>query len=228
MTEYYNNKTFYITFPTMLTETKTLLSLHQWMNGNQMLLSRTPIFADIRVFSYPLLLIAIYSYGIYSKDKQSKYLSLYLFSSTIAVFAVNAGIKLFVSRPRPYDILSLDIPREELMLQSIPTDSFPSDHAWVSASIAMWLTLRGIKHKQKHRIYLSIPFWLMSISMWLGRVMIGIHRPTDIITWMLIWIIVAYLLIQKQHPLIKKIYTLYDRCIQREKNLRNILRFSKK
>ena len=129
MTEYYNNKTFYITFPTMLTETKTLLSLHQWMNGNQMLLSRTPIFADIRVFSYPLLLIAIYSYGIYSKDKQSKYLSLYLFSSTIAVFAVNAGIKLFVSRPRPYDILSLDIPREELMLQSIPTDSFPSDHA---------------------------------------------------------------------------------------------------
>ena len=170
----------------MYCETKTLLSLHQRMNSNQALIYRTPIFADIRVFSYPILLIALYCTGMYQNDSNKRYLALYTFTSAMGVFAINYIVKIFISKQRPYHVLDLETPKEELFLTTIPTDSFPSDHAGVSAAIAASLLFRGIKNKQKKWVYFSIPFWLMCLSMALGRIMIGIHRPSDIIVGVII------------------------------------------
>jgi membrane-associated phospholipid phosphatase len=70
------------------------------------------------------------------------HLSLTLFLNTILAFVVNYIIKFFVQRPRPYETLDLPTPTEELALSNIPTDSFPSDHAAVSMTIAATLLFR--------------------------------------------------------------------------------------
>ncbi len=158
----------------------TLLHMHQRMNSNSTLLHRTPIFADIRVLSYPLLLVGLYCYGRHKNTKTHKTIALYLFTTTIAVFIINYAIKAFIRKERPYLTLWLTTPKEELLLNKIPSDTFPSDHAAVSAAIATWLLMRGIRNKKKAYVYLSIPFRGFSISMGISRIMIGIHRPTDI------------------------------------------------
>ncbi|USN57586.1 MAG: phosphatase PAP2 family protein [Candidatus Peribacteria bacterium] len=65
------------------------------------------------------------------------------------VFIVNYIIKSFIHRPRPYVALDLPVPTEELALSSIPTDSFPSDHAAVSMTIAATLLFRGYRTKNR-------------------------------------------------------------------------------
>lgn len=176
----------------------TLLFLHQRMNGNKTLVHRAPVFADIRVFSYPILLTWLYCYGRYKHTRKEKALALYLLLSATTVFIVNYVIKTLVDKERPYIALWLTTPKEELLLNNIPKDTFPSDHAAVSATIAMWLLLRWVKNKEKKYIYLSIPFRFFSLSMWTARIMIGIHRPTDIIVGRGIGIVVAITLIQRK------------------------------
>jgi membrane-associated phospholipid phosphatase len=102
--------------------------------------------SDAPVFLYPLLLVVLYLTGILNANQQqtdkkntteNKKAALYLFSATVSVFIINHIIKFFFQRPRPYEALGLPTPTEELSLSNIPTDSFPSDHAAVSATIAM-------------------------------------------------------------------------------------------
>lgn len=176
----------------------TLVSLHQRMNANKGWVYRAPVFADIRVFSYPILLIGLYCYGRYKHTRKEKALALYLLLNTATVFIINYIIKARVHKERPYITLWLTTPKEELFLNNIPKDTFPSDHAAVSATIAMWLLLRWVKNKEKAYIYLSIPFRFFSLSMWITRIMIGIHRPTDIIVGRGIGIVIAIILIQRK------------------------------
>gem|GEM_PF-6899125 len=89
----------------MLRETHLLLSRHKRMNQSESLLHRVPLFADIRVFSYPLLLTSLYVYGIAKNSSKEKHLALYLGTSTVAVFVVNYIIKHFIHRVRPYEQL---------------------------------------------------------------------------------------------------------------------------
>ncbi len=77
------------------------------------------------------------------------YLSLTLFANTVLVFIVNYIIKFFVERERPYKALGLPTPEEDLAITDLPVDSFPSDHAAVSMTIAATLLFRGYHTKNK-------------------------------------------------------------------------------
>ncbi|MBP7884615.1 phosphatase PAP2 family protein [Patescibacteria group bacterium] len=138
-----------------------ILTLNSLMASSPLLIKIVPILADIFVFSYPLYLIYLYFFTHDSisrwqrlrhtaTDRQHKYIALSTLFSFIGSIIVNYIIKAFIEQPRPYQVLDLAIdPKESLILSSIPTDSFPSDHAAVGASIAIAILIRGYRTDNK-------------------------------------------------------------------------------
>lgn len=165
--------------------------LNNFVNSNYILSRVTPVTADIFVFSYPIYLAAIYLYGINQKKDFYKNAALYVFFSWVSSVALNLFIQMFVTKQRPEDLID----KSRLLLEHIPDASFPSDHAAMSAAIAMSVLLWGIKNNNKWFKIAWIVFWGFSIIMCLSRIAAGVHWPTDIIFWMLIWVIVSYILI---------------------------------
>ncbi len=73
-----------------------------------------------------------------NSDREHKYNALTILFSFVGSIIINYLIKAFVQQPRPYQVLDLAInPKESLILNSIPSDSFPSDHAAVGMTIAI-------------------------------------------------------------------------------------------
>ena len=170
-----------------------LLSQHEWMTTHdyQHLLG---IISDYPVFLYPVLLMSMYLYGHHTNNKQHKHNALYIFMSAVWIFIANYIIKTPLQRDRPYEVLNLDIPLEELAMDKIPTDSFPSDHAAMAATIATALCIIGYKQNNTtYKILWCIARWL-ALIMWIGRITIAIHRPTDIIAGTLVWITIAIIM----------------------------------
>jgi len=62
---------------------------------------------------------------------------------------LNLGIQYIVDKQRPEQIA---LSKENLIFDHVPTKPFPSDHAAVSAAIAMATLIRGIKTKNKFYI----------------------------------------------------------------------------
>ena len=132
-----------------------ILTLNSIMASSPTLIAIIPILADIFVFSYPLYLIYLYFIAhdhqnrrkkLFhpSHDRQHKYHALTIFSSFVGSVIVNYILKAFVEQARPYEIIKLFInPKESLLLNSIPHDSFPSDHAAVGMTIAVCLLIIG-------------------------------------------------------------------------------------
>ncbi len=129
-------------------QNETILTLNSIMASSEILTKIIPILADIFVFTYPLYLVYLYfsnskisrwnSLWNKNSDRQHKYNALTILSSFVLSIIVNYIIKAFIEQPRPYQILNLMInPKESLLLNSIPSDSFPSDHAAVSMAIAI-------------------------------------------------------------------------------------------
>lgn len=63
---------------------------------------------------------------------------------------VNYIVKFFGDKARPEAYIDN---KQQLILSHLPTDPFPSDHAAVSAAIAMATLLWGIKHNDKRFIW---------------------------------------------------------------------------
>ena len=130
-------------------QSQIILSLNAWMASSPTLTMILPILADIFVFTYPVYLIYLYffthdninrwkRFWKKSNDREHKYQALSIFIAFITAILINYSIKLFVSEPRPYHVLNLAInPKESLLLNTIPVDSFPSDHAAVGLTIAL-------------------------------------------------------------------------------------------
>jgi undecaprenyl-diphosphatase len=201
-------------------QSSIIISLNTRMASSSLLTTLIPVLSDIFVFSYPLYLIYLYFFTHdtmwrwkkirhRTSDRQHKYVALTIFSSFIGSLIINYIIKAFVEQPRPYQVLDLAInPKESLILNSIPSDSFPSDHAAVSMTIAistliMWYTTHNKKMITTWRVFLCFAL-IMDIS----RITIGVHRPIDIIIGSIIGVIVAYLITKPtiNTRLISKIY----------------------
>lgn len=165
-----------------------------------------PLLADIFVFSYPIYLIYLY---FFTEDKISrwkkllyknanrlhKYNALTILFSFIWSIGINYIIKSFIEQPRPYQILQLTInPKESLILNSIPTDSFPSDHAAVGMTIAITTLLLGYHHKNKKITIIWRIFLCFALIMDISRITIWVHRPVDIVAGSVIWAIVAMII----------------------------------
>lgn len=84
--------------------------------------------------------------------------------------------------------------QDNLIFEHVPTKPFPSDHAAVSAAIAMATMRWGIKNNEKKYIYISYIFWAFCLIMSVSRVAAWVHWPTDIIAGILVWVIVPVIL----------------------------------
>lgn len=175
-----------------------LKMMNGWMAKHELITQWAPILADVFVLVYPVYLVALYLYGIGKKKTYYKDASLLLFFAGFGSLFVNIVIQTFVEKVRPDVVLQLfGENREALLLQHLPADTFPSDHAAMAAAIATVTLMRGLKHKDKNFILFSLPLLLFAIIMWFGRITIGVHWPTDILVGTLVGVMVGLLLFEK-------------------------------
>ncbi len=167
---------------------KLLEELNELVHSNEMLKTLVPFTADIFVFSYPIYLVVFYLYGKFQKETDYKEYALYIFFSSISAVAINLFIQQFIDKSRPEQIV---LSKENLIFEHVPDAPFPSDHAAISFAIAMASTLVAIKEKNKTLLWVSIMLWIFAITMGLSRIAAGVHWPTDILWWAIIWIVSA-------------------------------------
>ena len=192
-----------------------ILTLNTRMASSSFLIKIIPLLADIFVFSYPFYLMYLYFFQEriakqITHDKSQKIYALTIFFATASAIVLNYVVKFFVSEQRPYHTLDLTInPQESLVLQDIPTDSFPSDHAAVGMAVAttiliLWYTSQNKKLITAGRIFLSF-----SLIMNFSRITMWLHRPFDIIWGMCVGFIAWYFLTTPgvRNPMTRYIYT---------------------
>ncbi|MDD5769732.1 MAG: phosphatase PAP2 family protein [Candidatus Gracilibacteria bacterium] len=133
-------------------------------------------FADVPIFILPIFLIGAWLYFNYKKNINGKNKLLFIFYSIFIAVIINIIIQHFIHIDRPEESLKN---AGKLILNHIPDNSFPSDHASVGSAFLVSLFLFGFV-----RIGLIIlPF---IIVMLLSRIAGGIHWPFDIIVGIII------------------------------------------
>ena len=176
-----------------------LLALHQSMLSSTTRTSLTPILADVFVFSYPIYLVILYIMWWIKKQISYKIASLWIFANVVITTLINLGIQLLVQKSRPNIVLWLADQKTETILHDyLPSSSFQSDHAAVSMSIAIASLLWWIQKNDKKYTIFGIILIVFSLIMSISRVATAIHRPTDIIGWLLIWAIIPLILSSKK------------------------------
>lgn len=153
-----------------------------------------PICADIFVVAYPIFLVAIYLYAIIKKKTWVKQWALYIFFATFFAVMINIWIQCFFNKERPIVALNHIDAWETLLHDILPTSSFPSDHAVVSMCFAVATLMWWIYNRRKFFVYSGIFFLLISFIMTMCRILTLVHRPSDIVAWMVVWIIIPLLL----------------------------------
>ncbi len=170
-------------------------SLNNWMNSSQNLIYLMPKLADVFIFSYPIYLFLLYLAWWVSKKIEYKKSALFIFTSVFSTAVVNLIIQYFVVKSRPNLVLWLtDLKTETILHKFLPSSSFPSDHAWVSMSVAVASIIRWIMHKDRKYIRFWFVLVLFSFVMSFARVTTAVHWPTDIIAGMLVGIMVPIIL----------------------------------
>lgn len=183
-----------------------ITSLNEYMKYHDFLLKVIPITADIFVFLFPILLIIIYIIWLIKNSDKIKESALRVFWSAIITALINICTQFFFNKSRPNVLLFGQEETETILHKFLPNSSFPSDHAAMSMWFAMWLLIRWIKQKDKRYTWLWIIFLIFALIMWISRIMVWVHRPTDIIWGFAIWIIVPLILSSNWiYKLLKKI-----------------------
>lgn len=184
-------------------------SLNNWMNSSQNLIYLMPKLADIFVFTYPVYLFLLYLAWRVSKKIDYKKSALFIFTNVFVTAITNLILQYFFVKARPNFVLGLmDMKTETILHEFLPSSSFPSDHAGVSMSIAIASIVRWIIHKDKRYLWFWLILVIFSLVMCFARVSTAVHRPTDIISGMLVGIIVPIILSRgKIYNFLDKIYS---------------------
>lgn len=125
------------------------------------------------------LLLVLVFFSHYSKREKLEILLVAGISSVIAKYGITEIIRFFYHRPRPFSALQ-DISQ----LLANDAWSFPSGHATFFFAMAMAICLYNKKW--------GILFFVGAVVITLGRVIAGVHYPSDILGGALIGIVVAY------------------------------------
>jgi len=156
-----------------------------------------PILADGIVFTYPFLLVIWYLLGLKEGKSEMKIWALSVFASAVLVAVLNVVIQYFIDKQRPEGYINN---ADLLIMDHLPTAPFPSDHAAVWFAVAGATLFRATKHNHRGLtiiwVFLLIGAFVMAIS----RVGVAIHRPTDVIVWAILWILVAWFVVQQSRP----------------------------
>lgn len=201
-----------------------LHNLNLWANSTPTLQHLMPILSDIFVFSYPVVLIGLYLYGIKSLSRKYKYESLYVFFATISVFLINFSIQFIVAKDRPEQFLQS---QNHILIKHIPDNSFPSDHAAVAFAFAMAMSIVSMSIKNKNLKFLATLMWIFAIVMCVARIAVWVHWVSDILVWGLIGIICATLIfknIERLKPIMDFLINIEENITKRKtsKKLKNI------
>lgn len=124
----------------------------------------------------------------YSRREKITILFVASIATLVARFGVTELIRFFVHRPRPFVDLSVN------QLLTSTEWSFPSGHATFFFALSTVVYLYNKKW--------GIGFFIATILMTVGRVIAGIHYPSDILAGALIGIAVAVALYYTIHSLI--------------------------
>lgn len=156
-----------------------------------------PIWADIFVLIYPIILLSIYIYDIIKKKTEWKIAALFIFISTFTSTICNIWIQTFFIKDRPIIALQWIETEETLLHWILPASSFPSDHAVVSMSFAIATLAWWIAYKKKSYIYTWISLIIISFIMTSCRILTLVHRPSDILWWICLGALIPCVLIIK-------------------------------
>lgn len=182
-----------------------VITLNDYMKYHDFLLKIIPVTADIFVFLFPILLVTIYIIWLIKKKDKIKESALRIFWSAVITSVINICIQFFFTKSRPTMMLFWH-EEETILHKFLPNSSFPSDHAAMSMWFAIWILIRWLRQKDKNYILIGIIFLIFSLIMWFSRIMVWVHRPTDILWWFAVWIIVPLILSSNWiYKLLKKI-----------------------
>ena len=171
---------------------KQLLAwLNHLVSHNELLSVIVPLGADLFVFTYPIFLVVMYVCAIVYNNKEEKFGALYIFTSSVVIAVVNIIIQYFIDKQRPEIYITT---KDALILDHLPTAPFPSDHAGVSAAIAVATLIWYKKTRNKIYLWCGIFFAGASLIMSVARVAVAVHWPTDVIVWIFLWSVCAWVL----------------------------------
>ncbi len=151
-----------------------------------------PILADGVVLLYPFLLIWLYyKWGLHNKEYKKA--ALMIFFSVGVAIGITLLIQQFVSKSRPEDFLDTNL----ILLDHLPSISFPSDHATVGFALAFGLLFAGKKLKDDLIWIIGWVFLILAVFMGLARIWAGVHWPTDILAGLMVaalgvWLVFKY------------------------------------
>jgi membrane-associated phospholipid phosphatase len=153
-----------------------------------------PVFADIFVIAYPIFLISIYLYAIIKNRPLVKQWAICICLATFIAILINIWIQTFFYKERPIEVLN-NIEAEETLLHDIlPVSSFPSDHAVVSMAFAMATLLWWLYNKKRFFTWSGVIFIIISLIMTACRILTLVHWPSDILAWLVLWVLVPSIL----------------------------------
>lgn len=143
------------------------------------------ILADLPIFFLPLFLLGMWIYFTFKIkiNAEEKTKLLHIFYACVTGIILSYIIKLFVDIERPEMYLENT---GNLIMNSIPSKSFPSDHATVSMAFVTALVYAGYKNLW----YILFP---IMICMNLARIIVWVHWPLDIFAGTLLGIFSAFL-----------------------------------
>ena len=171
-----------------------------WLNNltdNIIIKKLVYIFSDAPIFILPIFLIWFWIYYTYKQNKDKKNNLLFIFYWVCLSILISLIIQNFIHIDRPEESLRA---AWKMILNHIPDASFPSDHASVSWAFLAWLMLFWYKK-------ISYFFLPLSLIMLLSRIAWWVHWASDIIVWLIIWILSSIFIYKFQNiNILKKTY----------------------
>lgn len=122
-----------------------------------------------------LLLLALYAFA--KSQQKPRFLKFGAFLFPISyLLGVLARATYF--NPRPFTISGV-----EPLIEHTADNGFPSDHALLAASLAVFILIANRR--------LGILAWVIAIAVAISRVLSGVHHPIDVIASVIISVVVG-------------------------------------